>query len=104
MIASAYPALKSWFRCWVKASADSDEPQVTQSNAANAEESASASEELSAQARELDGMVASLTAIVGSQQSGAPKLSAAKAKLSVASLRNHRSTAGPVHSLEDEDF
>jgi hypothetical protein len=39
--------------------------KVTQSNAANAEESASASEELSAQARELNEMVDTLVAIVG---------------------------------------
>jgi methyl-accepting chemotaxis protein len=39
--------------------------KVTQSNAANAEESASASEELSAQARELNDMVGDLVAIVG---------------------------------------
>jgi methyl-accepting chemotaxis protein len=39
---------------------------VTQQNAANAEESASASEELSAQARELNDMVEVLVAIVGS--------------------------------------
>ena len=39
--------------------------QVTQSNAANAEESASASEELSAQAEELTRMVQELRAIVG---------------------------------------
>jgi methyl-accepting chemotaxis protein len=42
--------------------------QVTQSNAANAEESASASEELSAQAKELNDMVDVLARIVGSQQ------------------------------------
>ena len=39
--------------------------QVTQSNAASAEESASASEELSAQAEELNSMVQELQAIVG---------------------------------------
>jgi methyl-accepting chemotaxis protein len=39
--------------------------KVTQSNAANAEESASASEELSAQAEQLRGMVAELVAMVG---------------------------------------
>ena len=39
--------------------------QVTQSNAASAEESASASEELSAQAEELNGMVQELQAIIG---------------------------------------
>ena len=39
--------------------------QVTQSNAANAEESASASEELSAQAEELNNMVVQLQVLVG---------------------------------------
>jgi hypothetical protein len=39
--------------------------QVTQSNAANAEESASASEELSAQAHDLTDVVEALAAIVG---------------------------------------
>jgi methyl-accepting chemotaxis protein len=39
--------------------------QVTQTNAANAEESASASEELSAQAEELNGMVQQLRRLVG---------------------------------------
>ncbi len=39
--------------------------QVTQSNAANAEESASAAEELSSQAEELNGMVGQLQAMVG---------------------------------------
>jgi len=44
--------------------------QVTQSNAANAEESASASEELSAQAEELSRMVRDLEAIVGGKSGG----------------------------------
>jgi len=44
--------------------------QVTQSNAANAEESASASEELSAQAEELNRMVRDLEGIVGGRSSG----------------------------------
>jgi methyl-accepting chemotaxis protein len=43
--------------------------QVTQSNAANAEESASASEELSAQAEQLTGMVAQLQIMVSSKGS-----------------------------------
>ena len=46
--------------------------KVTQSNAANAEESASASEELSAQAKELNEMVATLAAIVEGSKAGAP--------------------------------
>ena len=41
--------------------------QVTQSNAANAEESASAAEELSSQAEELNRMVADLRSLVGGQ-------------------------------------
>ena len=44
--------------------------RVTQSNAANAEESASASEELSGQARELKDMVGVLISIVGGSASG----------------------------------
>jgi methyl-accepting chemotaxis protein len=44
--------------------------QVTQSNAANAEQSASASEELSAQARELNDMVGVLVALVGTRNGG----------------------------------
>jgi methyl-accepting chemotaxis protein len=46
--------------------------KVTQSNAANAEESASASEELSAQAKELNDMVATLAAIVEGSKAGSP--------------------------------
>lgn len=44
--------------------------KVTQSNAANAEESASAAEELSAQSRELTDMVASLVQMVGGSAKG----------------------------------
>lgn len=44
--------------------------RVTQSNAANAEESASASEELSAQAKELNEMVSVLVQIVGNHAGG----------------------------------
>ncbi len=44
--------------------------KVTQSNAANAEESASASEELSAQAKELNEMVNVLVRIVGGKTAG----------------------------------
>ena len=43
--------------------------KVTQSNAANAEESASASEELSSQAQNLNAMVADLVNIVGTTNS-----------------------------------
>jgi methyl-accepting chemotaxis protein len=44
--------------------------KVTQSNAANAEESASASEELSSQAQNLNAMVADLVNIVGTANAG----------------------------------
>jgi len=58
--------------------------KVTQSNAANAEESASASEELSAQARELNEMVNALVAIVGgagtARSAGQPQAGQPKAK------------------------
>ena len=43
--------------------------KVTQSNAANAEESASASEELSAQAEQMNAVVGELSALVGGANS-----------------------------------
>ena len=52
--------------------------QVTQSNAANAEESASASEELSAQAEELNNMVMQLQAVVGGSATGGEAASEGK--------------------------
>ncbi len=47
--------------------------KVTQSNAANAEESASASEELSSQAEQLRGMVQQLLTLVGGASAGAAR-------------------------------
>jgi methyl-accepting chemotaxis protein len=82
--------------------------QVTQSNAANAEESASAAEELSAQAEEMNRMVAELRKLVGGSRAqatevakpkpldfhadsgggaGAARTSVAKAKASVAKAK-----------------
>ena len=52
--------------------------QLTQSNAANAEESSSASEEMSAQARELSGMVDELKQVVQGTVSKAPTASKAE--------------------------
>ncbi|MFH1034920.1 MAG: methyl-accepting chemotaxis protein, partial [Pseudomonadota bacterium] len=49
--------------------------KVTQTNAANAEESASASEELSAQSETMQGFVADLEALVGSTMAGGGRLS-----------------------------
>jgi methyl-accepting chemotaxis protein len=43
---------------------------VTQQNAANAEESASAAEELSAQAEQMQGMVQDMVGVVGGSSSG----------------------------------
>jgi methyl-accepting chemotaxis protein len=54
--------------------------KVTQSNAANAEESASASEELSAQAEQLRGMVGELVAIVGGAKAAATTTATAAVK------------------------
>ncbi len=47
--------------------------EVTQSNAAGAEESASAAEELSAQASEMDGLVRDLAAVVGGGATNKPQ-------------------------------
>ncbi len=52
--------------------------KVTQSNAANAEESASASEELSAQAKELNEMVNGLVAIVGGSSAAGSRIEPAQ--------------------------
>ena len=61
--------------------------QVTQSNAANAEESASASEELSGQARELNSMVGTLGSIVSGGSAEAFSSGAAPAR------RQHKPSA-----------
>jgi len=78
--------------------------QVTQSNAANAEESASASEELSAQAEELNRMVQDLQAIVGGR-SGVGSTNATSAttehkhlNLEVKHLTDHTKTVRPATS------
>ncbi len=55
--------------------------RVTQTNAANAEESASASQEHSSQARELSGMIESLVKIVSGN----------KEKEDIKEIKNHRS-------------
>jgi methyl-accepting chemotaxis protein len=62
--------------------------KVTQSNAANAEESASASEELSAQAEQMNGVVEELAAMVGGTASstGSSKKSWGKGKSTKKSL------------------
>jgi len=80
--------------------------KVTQSNAANAEESASASEQLSVQARELNDMVNVLVQIVGGSGSGAGlKTSAASTHLAgdhglmTHKMEARRDSPAPGHSL-----
>ncbi|MBI5832499.1 MAG: hypothetical protein HZB16_09365, partial [Armatimonadetes bacterium] len=94
--------------------------QVTQSNAANAEESASSSEELNAQARELQDMVNMLIGIVhgaDGQHSAAPALAAPRrssaagpslggqSKMkSIAAARASSPSASSVLPLDDSDL
>ena len=77
--------------------------KVTQSNAANAEESASASEELSAQARELNDMVNTLVQIVGGSGShgltakGTSTQPAARSKTTGTKMESHHLTSVQSH-------
>ena len=66
--------------------------QVTQSNAASAEESASASEELSAQAVELEELVEQLVGLVGKGQDSLAD------RQEVAGKPPKRPQAAPVHA------
>ncbi len=73
--------------------------KVTQSNAANAEESASASEELYAQAKELGDMVSALIMVVkggtaGSAQRAEPEMAPARSNARAA--QTHRPMSRPV--------
>ena len=76
-----------------------DLDKVTQSNAANAEESASASEELSGQAQELNGMVETLAAIVGGARA---KLDRHHAQ-AVGSSRRYRSSQSSFNTVAKKD-
>ena len=91
--------------------------QVTQSNAANAEESASASEELSAQAVELTDMVNELVKLVEGHdaktidhrpaaRSSAPSALTASVsrKINLSSKKSAKAAAEKVIPLEDKDF
>ena len=93
--------------------------KVTQSNAANAEESASASEELSAQSRELNDMVATLVQIVGGAGNGQngtvekPALAApapdrrttqASPQMQLAQATSHEVKPEQVIPLDDNDM
>jgi methyl-accepting chemotaxis protein len=93
--------------------------KVTQSNAANAEESASASEEMSAQAGQLKAMVGELITLVGKSSNGAaanaPKSKNPRAvgvaapdkrakRKALALNRSNEVTPEQVIPLGDEDF
>jgi len=71
--------------------------QVTQSNAANSEESASAAEELSAQAEEMQRMVRDLVAMVGGANGKHTVL--ANRTLSGVQIQHAAATSGPVARL-----
>jgi len=77
--------------------------RVTQSNASNAEESASASEELSAQARELNDMVLLLQRIANGTQNGGdvtgPDHGTKKASRAAETTTDTREVAKAVHEL-----
>ncbi len=77
-------------------SAVAEMDKVTQSNAANAEESASASEELSAQARELNDMVEALVAIVGGRSSDDKRMQAHSPNYMSTSASRKGNTAGQL--------
>jgi len=73
--------------------------KVTQTSAANAEESASASEELSAQAKELNDMVGQLTRIVSGAQAngnGAPVMAGARTAANVSHVAKPVAAAKPA--------
>ena len=69
--------------------------QVTQSNAANAEESASAAEELSAQVEEANGMVFDLRTLVHGASSTTTQTSATGGKAKTGGLQFHADQAPP---------
>ena len=76
--------------------------QVTQSNAANAEESASASEELSAQAQELNRMVQELRGVVGGSAGSNGQATTAGTARKLDFQAEH-GTADNVHRLLHKD-
>lgn len=86
--------------------------KVTQSNAANAEESASASEELSAQAEQLQDMVVDLAIIVGGSEAagastkktvshGAPKKASTASHISA--MSHHSLGGGSSHAIAKKE-
>ncbi|HTQ53346.1 MAG TPA: methyl-accepting chemotaxis protein [Bryobacteraceae bacterium] len=75
--------------------------QVTQKNAANAEESASASEQLSAQARVMRAAVGELHDLVGgTAESGEPRTAATPAQPRLAAARKSDATASSLQALK----
>jgi methyl-accepting chemotaxis protein len=80
--------------------------QVTQSNAANAEESASAAEELTGQAEQMNEMVNQLTALVGGQgrQAAAAKSAIDRRPVNKMPTHNRRTVAASKAIPFDEDL
>jgi methyl-accepting chemotaxis protein len=85
--------------------------KVTQSNAANAEESASASEEMSAQAEQMKAIVAEMVALVDGNRKGAMRASESSAKASkekvdeiMANQNTDAISAEDVIPLDTDDF
>jgi methyl-accepting chemotaxis protein len=74
--------------------------KVTQSNAANAEESASASEELSAQAEQMNGIVEELSALVGGSSQANTSRPARTLKTSDHTFHQIASGTSQTHSTQ----
>jgi methyl-accepting chemotaxis protein len=76
--------------------------RVTQSNAANAEESASASEELSAQVEQVNGMIQDLLAVVGGSNGAHNAGSRVSEKARQLVGRLQQTTASPLLHVDQE--
>jgi len=78
--------------------------KVTQSNAANAEESASASEEMSAQAEQMKAMVGELVTLVGASGNGPAPRAVAAAGAPQTPIRKALGFAAPVKRAQSQSL
>jgi methyl-accepting chemotaxis protein len=78
--------------------------KVTQSNAANAEETASASEEMSAQAGQMKAFVKELVALVGKSGNSAKKGPAAEIKGPKKVIQQASDAAAPIETAKSKPF
>ena len=76
--------------------------KVTQSNAANAEESASASEEMNAQAEQMKVMVSELVALVGGSGNGANQEHSSAVPPAKAEIHQALGVAAPVKKAKSK--